>query len=71
MEDPVLSSVREFVVTNFLFGDRSRLPQDTDAAARAGIALAYVLGRWLRYAKSGFRRAPGELFEQQAMFLIA
>ncbi|MDT3679357.1 MAG: nucleoid occlusion factor SlmA [Burkholderiaceae bacterium] len=50
---------------------QGQLPQDTDVAARAGIALAYVLGRWLRYAKSGFRRAPGELFEQQAMFLIA
>jgi TetR/AcrR family transcriptional regulator len=50
---------------------QGRLPQDTDAAARAGIALAYVLGRWLRYAKSGFRRPPGELFEQQALFLIA
>ena len=50
---------------------QGRLPQDTDVAARAGIALAYVLGRWLRYAKSGFRRPPGELFEQQALFLIA
>ncbi len=50
---------------------QGRLPQETDVAARAGIVLAYVLGRWLRYAKSGFRRTPGELFEQQALFLIA
>ncbi len=50
---------------------QGRLPQDTDATARAGIVLAYVLGRWLRYAKSGFRRAPAEHFEQQALFLIA
>ena len=50
---------------------QGRLPQETAAAARAGIVLAYVLGRWLRFAKSGFRRSPGELFDQQAPFLIA
>jgi len=50
---------------------QSRLPADTDAAARAGIVLAFVMGRWLRYAKSGFRRLPTELFEQQINPLIA
>lgn len=50
---------------------QGRLPGDTDASARAGIVLAYVLGRWLRFAKSGFRRMPVEMFEQQAPFLIA
>ncbi len=50
---------------------QGRLPQETDVSARAGIVLAYVLGRWLRFAKSGFRRAPAELFEQQAALLIA
>jgi TetR/AcrR family transcriptional regulator len=47
------------------------LPDETDAAARSGIVLAYVLGRWLRFAKSGFRRSPAEMFDQQAPFLIA
>jgi len=46
------------------------LPPDTDAAARAGIVLAYVLGRWLRFAKSGFRRSPSEMFDQQVGLLI-
>ena len=41
------------------------LGPETDAAARAGIVLSFILGRWLRYAKSGFRRAPSEFFEQQ------
>ena len=50
---------------------QGKLPPDTDASARAGIVLAYVLGRWLRYAKSGFRRSPVELFEQQVVPLIA
>jgi len=46
------------------------LPADTDAAARAGIVLAFVQGRWLRFAKSGFRKSPSEMFEQQLPFLI-
>jgi TetR/AcrR family transcriptional regulator len=49
---------------------QGRIPQDTDAAARAGIVLAFILGRWLRYAKSGFRRSPSEMLEQQIAPLI-
>ena len=46
------------------------LPSDTDAAARAGILLAYIQGRWLRFAKSGFKRSPSEMFDQQVGLLI-
>jgi len=46
------------------------LPPDTDPAARAGIVLAFILGRWLRFAKSGFKRSPTELLEQQIAPLI-
>jgi len=49
---------------------QQRLPADTDAAARAGIVLAFVQGRWLAYAKSGFRRRPTDLVEQQIPLLI-
>jgi len=49
---------------------QGRLPQDTDPAARAGIVLSFILGRWLRYAKSGFRRSPSEMIEQQIAPLI-
>ena len=49
---------------------QGRLPPDTDPVARAGIVLAFILGRWLRYAKSGFRRMPTEHFEHQIMALI-
>jgi TetR/AcrR family transcriptional regulator len=49
---------------------QSRLPQDTDAAARAGIVLSFILGRWLRFAKSGFKRSPSEMLEQQIAPLI-
>ena len=46
------------------------LPAETDVGARASLVLAFVQGRWLRFAKSGFRRSPGELFEQQLPYLI-
>ena len=49
---------------------QGRLPPDTDPVARAGIVLAFILGRWLRYAKSGFRRMPTEHFEHQIVPLI-
>ena len=49
---------------------QGRLAPDTDAAARAGIVLAFVMGRWLRFAKSGFRRPPAEHFEHQVATLI-
>jgi TetR/AcrR family transcriptional regulator len=49
---------------------QGRLPQDTEIQVRAGIVLAFVLGRWLRFAKSGFRRAPTESIEQQIALLF-
>lgn len=36
-----------------------------DAAARANAMLCYVIGRWHQYARSGFKRMPGELLEKQ------
>jgi len=50
---------------------QQRLPADTDPTVRAGIVLAYVQGRWLRYAKSGFRRSPTELAARHITLLLA
>ncbi len=50
---------------------QGRLPPGTDPVARAGIVLSFILGRWLRYAKTGFRRLPTENFDQQIAPLIA
>ena len=50
---------------------QGRLAADTDPAARAGIALSFILGRWLRFAKSGFKRSPTELIELQIGQLVA
>lgn len=37
MEDQVRDQVREFVVRNFLFGDTSRLPADSDSLLAEGV----------------------------------
>jgi TetR/AcrR family transcriptional regulator len=41
------------------------LPEDLDATAQANLMIAYVIGRWHQFAKSGFRRDPTEHWPQQ------
>jgi TetR/AcrR family transcriptional regulator len=41
------------------------LPADWDVATYANAIIAFVIGRWHQYAKSGFRRAPLEGWQQQ------
>jgi TetR/AcrR family transcriptional regulator len=48
----------------------NELPPDFDAAARAGLIVAYVIGRWHRFAKSGFRRPPTDGIEAQLPVLL-
>jgi TetR/AcrR family transcriptional regulator len=42
-----------------------------DTNARAGLVVAFVVGRWHRFAKSGFRKPPGESLEAQLPTLVA
>ena len=49
---------------------QEHLPPDTDAGARADLLLSYVLGRWIRYAKGGFRRMPTENAAIQIGFFV-
>ncbi len=44
---------------------QQEIAADTDAAACANLILSYVTGRWHQFAKSGFRRDPVELWNQQ------
>ncbi len=37
MEDEVVGTVREFVLTNYLFGDSSRMPGDQESLLEAGV----------------------------------
>ena len=50
-------------------GDQE-LPESFDAGARAALVLAFVLGCWHRFAKSGFRKAPGDALEAQMPVLV-
>ncbi|MCU0950440.1 MAG: nucleoid occlusion factor SlmA [Burkholderiaceae bacterium] len=49
---------------------QDELPASTDANARAALVLAYVVGRWHRFAKSGFRKAPADGLEAQLPVLL-
>jgi len=43
----------------------SQLPADWDVNAYANTLIAFVIGRWHQFAKSGFKRAPMEGWPQQ------
>jgi len=47
-----------------------RLPPDYDPAMRANLLVSYVVGRWHRYARSGFTRAPAEHAEAQLHLIL-
>ncbi|MET0507596.1 MAG: nucleoid occlusion factor SlmA [Burkholderiaceae bacterium] len=49
---------------------QGRVPPETDPAARANLMMSYVQGRWLRFAKGGFKRMPTDLLGVQAALLI-
>ena len=44
---------------------------EADVAARAGLLVSYVVGRWHRYAKSGFRQNPTEGTSLQLALMLA
>ena len=45
--------------------------QEADVAARAGLLVSYVTGRWHRFAKSGFKQNPAENTTLQLSVLLA
>jgi TetR/AcrR family transcriptional regulator len=47
------------------------LPESFDPAARANLVVAFVVGRWHRFAKSGFRKPPGDGLDIQMPSLLA
>ncbi|MEA3122085.1 MAG: TetR/AcrR family transcriptional regulator [Paraburkholderia sp.] len=51
-------------------GAAAPLPGDYDPALRASLLVSYVLGRWHRYAKSGFTRAPTEHADAQLRLIL-
>jgi TetR/AcrR family transcriptional regulator len=51
--------------------DAGLMPASEAPAGRADAALSYVIGRWVRYAKTGFKRVPGEDLSVQLRRLTA
>jgi len=47
------------------------LPDSFDPGARAALIVAFVLGRWHRFAKSGFRKLPAEGLDAQLPALLS
>ena len=43
---------------------------EPDAAARANALMCYVIGRWHQYAKSGFKKKPGDGVDKQLGLLL-
>jgi TetR/AcrR family transcriptional regulator len=54
-----------------LAATQGEIDKDADVSAQANLLLAYIIGRWHQYAKSGFKRLPTELWQQQAPMLLA
>jgi TetR/AcrR family transcriptional regulator len=50
--------------------EQGRLPPENEPAARANLMVSFVLGRWMRFAKSGFRRSPVDGTDAQLVLLI-
>ena len=63
--EAALKQALRFAVT------RQEIAADVDVAAQANTLMSFVAGRWLQYAKSGFRRDPAELWPQQWKQLMA
>ncbi|MFM0285135.1 nucleoid occlusion factor SlmA [Paraburkholderia megapolitana] len=46
------------------------LPADYDPAVRASLLVSYIVGRWHRYARSGFVRMPDEHADAQLRLIL-
>ena len=46
------------------------IPENADVVAHANLMLAFVVGRWHQYAKSGFKRDPLEAWPPQWRALV-
>ena len=53
-----------------LAATQGEIDKDADVTAQANLMLAYIIGRWHQYAKSGFERLPTELWQKQGPMLL-
>lgn len=52
-----------------LAASQGNLPEN-EAAARASLLCSFILGRWLRFAKTGFKYLPGDQAQLQIAILL-
>jgi TetR/AcrR family transcriptional regulator len=50
--------------------EQGLLAPENEPAARANLVVSFVVGRWMRFAKTGFRRSPLDGTELQVVLLI-
>jgi TetR/AcrR family transcriptional regulator len=65
--DRIEASVRQ---SFRMAASREEVPQQFDAVARSALVVAFVVGRWHRFAKTGFRKAPSENIDAQLLTLL-
>jgi len=65
--DRIEASLRQSLRVSVTQGE---MAADLDTGARAALALAFVVGRWHRFAKSGFRKQPTDGLEIQLATLM-
>ncbi len=76
MMDRIEASLKQCLKVAAAQSDAQRSAQGDTAATeryvneRANLIVAAVIGRWSRFAKSGFRKLPKEYAETQAMLLL-
>jgi len=67
MMDRLEASLRQSVKQAVVQGAYA---DNEDVSARANLIMAFVMGRWVRFAKSGFKKMPLEFSEAQALLLL-
>jgi TetR/AcrR family transcriptional regulator len=65
--DRIEAAIRQMLRDAVMAGD---LPPTDDIAARASLILGFVMGRWQRFAKSGWRHAPTQHASEQMTILL-
>ncbi len=67
MMDRLEASLRQSIKQAVVQG---AYPESEDVSARANCIMAYVMGRWVRFAKSGFKKLPLEHADAQTLLLL-
>ena len=72
MMDRIEASIRQCLkVATVQATDKGAAPASDDyVTERANLIMAAVIGRWSRFAKSGFKKLPKEYADTQAMLLL-